>query len=91
MLTLDVDPALTGEPTNPRYYLSVISAGLDTACVDGLIPFESDSPLPMPHAVGDTLLTLERRIDHDRLRTILFRYQIDTQGCDWMPVDTGPS
>ena len=86
---LDVDqPKGRGEPANPRYYISVVSAERRRACVDGRLPLRSDTPLPFPGLQGDTIVALARRIASDNsLTTLVFRYRIDTTNCNW--IETG--
>lgn len=90
LIMMDVDANGPSEPTNPRYFVTLISPDLKTACIDGLLPFPSDSPLPTPYLVRDTLVALARRIDNDRLRTIVYRYAIDADACEWTALATTP-
>lgn len=83
---LDVDQ-ITGTPNfgNFRSYLTVLSADLGRACVDGRIPLETDI-LPLPAFRGDTLYLLSRVVaPNDRVQTAVVGYRISTEGCDWIP------
>lgn len=87
---LDLPPGERGkpppDPTNVRYYVSVVSADDEQACLDGVLPFTSDAVMPIPSFAGDTLLALSRRVvGETELRTVLYRYLIDTTGCQWVP------
>ena len=87
---LDLPPKKRGkpppDPTNARYYVSVLSADHQRACVDGVLPFSSDAVMPSPSFAGDTLLALSRMVvGETELRTVLYRYLIDTTGCQWVP------
>jgi hypothetical protein len=87
---LDLPPRERGQPppdpTNVRYYMSVLSTDDEQACVDGTLPFTSDAVMPVPSFAGDTLLALSRRVvGETELRTVLYRYLIDTTGCQWVP------
>ncbi len=71
--------------SNLRYWVSLISADLSRACVDGLAPIGSDEMIA-PFFRGDTLYFLPRTVGGDgRLRTVLHSYLIDDRGCDWLP------
>ncbi len=74
------------EFTNLRYYVSIVSADLQRTCADALVPFTSDSPFPIPHLTGDTLVALARVVSpNDSVHTIVYRYAISSNGCRWMP------
>ncbi len=74
------------EFTNLRYYVSLVTADLQQACADALVPFASDSPFPIPHLSGDTLVALARVVSpDDSVRTVVYRYAISSKGCRWIP------
>jgi len=70
---------------NLRYYVSILSADLHRACLDALVPFTSDVPFPIPHLMGDTLVTLSRVVGaDDTVRTVVYRFGISSKGCEWV-------
>lgn len=74
----------------PTYYLTIVSRDLRRACLDAPVPFTSDSPTPVPHFAGDTLLALARRIGAgDSVRTVLYRYAVSSAGCRWVVLESG--
>lgn len=71
-----------------RYFASVLSADLTSACAEVTVPFNSDSPYPVPHFVGDTLVVLTRRVVGDSaVRNTLLRYRISAAGCRFVPTE----
>jgi 6-bladed beta-propeller len=71
--------------SNLRYWVSLISADLRRACVDGLTPLDPDNMIA-PFFRGDTLYFLPRTVDAGGgLRTVLHWYAVDDAGCDWLP------
>lgn len=74
-------------PTDIRYYITVLSKDLQHACVDLPVPHNSATTGPLPvFADGDLLITSEH-IEADSVRTVIYRYRVTTDGCDWL--DTG--
>ncbi len=72
------------EYTDLKYYVSILSADLKHACLDALVPFTSDAPLPIPYLVGDTLVALSRLVgSDDQVHTVIHRFQISSVGCAW--------
>ncbi len=66
-------------------YVGVLSADLDSACVDTLVPAGADLD-PRSAFLGDTLFVLDRRIvDDERVETRVLIYGLDTSTCDWLP------
>ncbi len=66
-------------------YVGVLSAHLDSACVDTLVPAGGDLD-PTSAFLGDTLFVLDRRIaDDERVETRVLMYELDTSTCDWLP------
>ena len=91
VLMLDVDASRDGsgaEPTGARYYVSVVQADFKKACVDGLVPLTTDTPLPFPGFAGDTLVALARQVAPDNsVRSVVYRYGVSLARCEWL--DTG--
>ncbi len=85
------DATVKGEPPVVDFpatvYVSVLSSGRETACVDGPVSFANE--MRAVHTVSrDTLYLLDRTLNEaeDGLTTRIRRYEIDTSGCDWVPV-----
>lgn len=71
--------------SNVRYWVSLLSADLQRACVDGLVPLQVDNILS-PFFRGDELYFVARRLDPTgRLRAMLYRYGVTDDGCTWTP------
>jgi hypothetical protein len=83
---LDVHHEQPREYRNVRFFLSVISADLERACVDAEIPFESDAIYPWPSfADGRLVVTTRRLVGDDAVRTVIRTYEIRDGECDWIP------
>ncbi|MEO8450227.1 MAG: hypothetical protein ABI647_10580 [Gemmatimonadota bacterium] len=82
------DPASGGRGitySNVRYWVSLLSADLSRACVDGLMPASADDII-LPIVGNDTVYLLARTVDPaGRLRTVLRSYSVSDAGCDWQP------
>jgi len=66
-------------------YVSVLSADLDSACVDALVPTSRDLQAYTSFR-GDTLFVLDRRVvDDRRVESRVLIFGLDTTGCDWLP------
>ncbi|MEZ4457416.1 MAG: hypothetical protein R2882_12855 [Gemmatimonadales bacterium] len=85
------------EPSNARFFVSLLSPDLGRACID--IPFRvaSDTPLPFPGFSGDTIVAFARQIlPNGRLRSVVYRYALNRDDCQWIetggakPVGVGP-
>lgn len=90
MVQVDLD-AVKGprrmEFSNVKYYVSILSPDLSRACLDALVPFVSESEYPFLSLAGDTLVGLSRRVlDNDVVRTIVYRYKVSSEGCEWVPL-----
>lgn len=68
-------------------HLTILSADRRTACVDGFVPYVNETRARLTVS-RDTLFLLERTISgtEDDLETRIRLYEIDTSGCDWLPV-----
>ncbi len=83
---LDVVREQPREYGNVRFFLSVVSADLERACVDAAIPFESDAIDPWPSFAGGRLVVTTRQlVGDDAVRTVVRTYEIDDEHCDWLP------
>lgn len=72
-------------------YVSVLSADLESACVDALVPRGGDLQA-VTSFHGDTLFVLDRRVvDAGRLQTWVLIYELDTSGCEWLPTTRSPA
>ena len=70
---------------NVRYWVSLVSADLSRACVDGRVPLDVDNILS-PFFRADTLYFVARRLAAgDRLRSVLYSFRVDDVDCDWLP------
>lgn len=87
-IQVDIDTERTAqgrEFRNLRYYVSILSPDLRRACLDALVPFTSDAPFPIPHLMGDTLVTLSRVVGaDDSVRIVVYRFTISSRGCVWV-------
>jgi hypothetical protein len=80
---LHYDQQLSGPQITTTAWVSVLSAGLDSACVDGSLPTGKDAQ-PVTTFAGDTLLVLEQRVgDSTEVEARVTRYRIETAGCRW--------
>lgn len=70
-----------------RAWISVVSADLDSACVDAELQFPG-SDWPRVTVRGDTVFALdqsESATDSLRSVTVVRRYLLDLSSCDWLP------
>jgi hypothetical protein len=71
-------------------YLSVLSADLRTACLDGPVPVAGQLQ-PREAIAGDTLFVLDRRLHPaGTMESWIVLYVIDTSGCDWVETNFVP-
>lgn len=81
------DPSSGGSSvsfSNVRYWVSLLSADLSRACVDGPVPLDVENVLS-PFFRRDTLFFVARRVDPaGRLRSVLYSYQVTDTGCRWL-------
>lgn len=89
ILNMDVTfaDAMPPMPSDIKYYISVLSEDLSKACIDLRVPHDPTVMGPWPvFAQGDLILTAEH-VEGDTVRTVVYRYAVDTDGCEW--VETG--
>ena len=80
---LHYDQRLAGPQITTTAWVSVLSRGLDSACVDGALPTGKDAQ-PVSIFAGDTLMVLEQRVgDSTDAEARVTRYRIETAGCTW--------
>lgn len=86
ILNLDVtfEDAPPAAPRSIKYYVSILSPDLARACVDLEVPHDSTVTGPWPTFVDSDLLITSDRIEGDSVRTVVYRYGIDTAMCDWV-------
>jgi hypothetical protein len=97
LMHVDADPELNRNVNDPssggvgvtysnvRYWVSLLSADLSRACVDGLVPLDVETLLS-PFFRGDTLYFVARRVDAaGDLRSVLYSYRVADDGCAWVP------
>ena len=75
----------TGAASTVGLWISVIDESRESACVDGTIALEADSRASIGFD-GDLVLVLEQVVRGGDAVTIVRRIEVDTEGCDWMPV-----
>lgn len=86
ILNMDVTfaDAMPPIPSEIKYYVSLLSKDLSKACVDLPVPHDPAATGPWPtFDQGDLLITAEH-IEADSVRTVLYRYGVDTDDCDWI-------
>lgn len=82
---MHMDVATEGRLITATGFLSVLSRGLDRACLDIPFRFQQDGR-PVVAFRGDTLLVLEQKIvSETRAETFVRSYRVDTTGCRWVP------
>ena len=85
---LDMTLASSG-PSSARYtdfkmFATLISTDLRQACVDALLPIETDVP-PIPVFVGDTMFVLTRHVlENNQVRSVVYGFVIGPNGCNWV-------
>lgn len=90
-LLFHADQTIEGEIPKVEWladiYVTVLSADRRTACVDGFVPNANETRARLTVS-RDTLFLLDRTINQagDGLETWIRLYEIDTSGCDWLPV-----
>jgi len=77
-------------PVRSRTFVSVLSSDLTQACVDGLLPFESDGPAPVA-IEGDQLVVLSQQLVGGALESRVHRFAIDDASCAWVAVPLSAS
>lgn len=71
-------------------YVSVVSADLQRACVDGRV----DAPslqMPNPYFSADTLWIQTAHVEQGKPRYAATAYVIDTSACEWLPIEATSS
>jgi hypothetical protein len=81
VLKLEPTPVLT-----VTLWVGVLSVDLRRACVDAMLPVSQDAR-SMETFRGDTLFQLDRRVVDNRLQTWIRMFRVDTDACEWLPVD----
>lgn len=81
-------PSMAGFRMEMATWLTVLSADLATACVDLPIPLAGDMH-PFATSRGDTLLVLDHHDTGSDIQTVVRKYLVDTDRCDWQPVRRG--
>jgi hypothetical protein len=74
-------------PFESRAWVSLVSAGLDSACVDAELPFPG-SHWPRVTVRGDTVFALDQvapEADALTNRTVIRRYLVSDASCRWIP------
>ena len=66
-------------------WVTVIDESRRSACVDGAIPLEQGTRAAIGFE-GDLVLVLEQVLRGGDSVTVLRRIEVDTDGCDWMPI-----
>ena len=85
------DQTIKGEIPNVEWladiYLTVLSADRRTSCADAFVPYANETRARLTLS-RDTLFVLDRTINEagDGLETWIRLYEIDTSGCDWIPL-----
>ncbi len=83
-LTFKFEPESGLSPTGA--FVSVLRAAADSACVDAPVQLLSEE-MPVVAFHGDTLLTLDQVVQGDDALVVVRRFAIDTQGCEWLPIE----
>ncbi|HET7603384.1 MAG TPA: hypothetical protein VFK36_10245 [Gemmatimonadales bacterium] len=78
-----MDQVLDGNAIESVVWLSLISADLKHACVDGSVPVHGGGH-PYVAFAGDTLLVTEQEAQDDPVRTVVHRYLVESEGCGWV-------
>lgn len=75
------------KPFNESAWLSILSVRDRMACVDAPLPVIEDSFARITFR-GDTLVMIDQRVeDSGEAATIVRRYVVNAEGCDWLPAD----
>lgn len=69
-------------------YVSVVDPAGRRACVDAPIAAPTDPP-PWAALAADTLVVLVQEVADDRVWTVVRKYQIQTDHCQWLATDYG--
>ena len=69
-----------------RVYVSVLSPGLQSACVDYLVA-EASEDRPRHAWNGDTLFVTSREIMDTVATTRIQGFKVDVSECDWIPME----
>lgn len=90
---VDLDPL--DEPVSPprpqfaiSHWLTVLNNDLSQACADIRIPTSPDL-YPFVASRGDTLLVLDHHDTGDDIQTVVRKFLVRTEGCEWQPVPRG--
>lgn len=84
------DDPMRLEYSDVHYWVSLVSADLSRACVDGEIP-DPPADVIRPIFFGDTVALLVRSLDGDgEPRSVLRQYRVTDAGCGWVGVGSGP-
>ncbi len=86
VLVMHFDLGTDGPPVSTEaLWVSVIDPSRSRACPDGLIALE-DGSHPAIGFEGDLLLVLDQVIRGGDAETVVRRIQVETDGCDWVPL-----
>ncbi len=70
-------------------YVSVVDLASRRACVDARVPNAGDTR-PAVQVSGDTLFVLRQELAESRISTVIDRYVVDMNRCNWLELSTGP-
>ncbi len=82
------------EQSNPRLnftmtsMITVLSRDMSMACADLAIPIAPEL-YPFVATRGDTLLVLDHHDTGDDIQTVVRKFLVETEECDWQPVRRG--
>ena len=67
-------------------HLSLLAGDLESACVDQLVPIDSDAQ-PVVQFRGDTLFVLLQTVTDTTSATMIKAFQVEASGCEWIHLD----
>ena len=82
---LHMDQVLDGNAIESVAYLSLLSADRKHACVDGMVPVHGGGH-PYTGFQGDTLLVTEQEAQTEPVQTVVHRYLVVSDGCEWVAI-----
>lgn len=85
IMTVHFDQALDGQAIESQVFVSLVSADRKRACVDAELELAGDIQ-PTIAFRGDTLLVLEQLTQELPVTTVIRKFLVEDDGCDWLPI-----
>lgn len=85
IVTVHYDQTLDGQAIESQVFVGLVSADRKRACVDAELELTGDIQ-PTIAFRGDTLLVLEQLTQELPVTTVIRKFLVEDDGCDWLPI-----